>query len=48
MTARALAGRNLSLDTYLLAMWPNLLQIVHLVVFPPGPDFSLMEDGALF
>ena len=34
---------NLSLDTHLLAMCPNLLQILHLGVFPPAPDFSLME-----
>jgi len=43
MTARALAGGSLSLVTHLLAKWPSLLQSVHLTMFPPVPDFSLME-----
>lgn len=46
MTARALAGGSLSLDKHWLAMWPNLLQIVHLAVFPQASDFSIMERMA--
>jgi len=32
--------------THLLARWPSLLQFVHLTVFPPAVDFSLIEEMA--